>query len=357
MTASIASAAGTGRAWPVELDLLELWVGDLARAQRLLTTAFGFQPRNTPVRQDPEERAVYLGNGDVGVVVRQGITASSPVARHVALHGDTIADVALVCADPTAVANRARAHGLRVRDHAGTPTIDLFGDGTICHSLHPARLVPGPFPARAGSEIRGIDHLAYCLPWGLAEPAARAYAMVLGLERVEVGDAEEVGGETAGMRSVVLRSAGGFTVVLTEPMSRTGNGQTQRFLDAHAGPGVQHAALAYDDVGTAVERLRGAGVRFLPISDDYYMQARRRLAHLPIAWDALRRLGILVDADEQGLLFQLFTVPLTDRGTFFAELIQRAGAVGFGANNVRALFAAVDATMGDGQDPDVRRGG
>ena len=346
MTASSAPAGGTDRGWPVELDLLELWVSHLAHTQRLLT-AFGFQPGDPSVHRDLDEQAVYLGNGEVGIVVRQGGTAASPVARHVALHGDTIADVALVSADPAAIADRARAHGLRVSDCAGTPTIDVFGDGTVCHTLRRTRLVPGQVPSGAGPEIRGIDHVAYCLPWRSAEPAARAYEAVLGLERIEVGDAEEVGGQTDGMRSIALRSAGGFTVVLTEPMSPASTGQTQRFLDAHAGPGVQHAALTYDDVGAAVESVRARGVRLLPIPDDYYVQARRRLAHLPIPWDELQRRGILVDADERGLLFQLFTAPLTARGTFFAELIQRAGAVGFGANNVRALFAALHAAMGN----------
>jgi 4-hydroxyphenylpyruvate dioxygenase len=169
----------------------------------------------------------------------------------------------------------------------------------------------------------------------------------LGLGRIDVGEAEEVGGEAAGMRSAVLRSGSGFTVVLTEPISQASTGQTQRFVDAHAGPGVQHAALAYDDLVTAVESLRFKGVQFLPIPSEYYEQAQQRLPHRSIPWDALRRLGILVDADEQGLLFQLFTLPLTDRGTLFFELIQRSGGIGFGANNVQALFAAVQAAMED----------
>jgi 4-hydroxymandelate synthase len=347
-TASTAPAMGGERGWPVELDLLELWVGDLARTRRMLTAAFAFQPRSIAVRCGPDESAACLSSGEISVVVRQGATVTSPVSRHVAVHGDTIADVALVSADPDAVADRALAHGLQVWDSAGTPTIDLFGDRTVCHSLRPAKLFPDPVPSRAGPEIQGIDHVAYCLPWGFAETAARAYEAVLGLQRVDVGDAEKVGGDVAGMRSVVLRSAAGFTVVLTEPLSRASTGQTQRFVDAHVGPGVQHAAFAYDDLFTAVESLRGRGVHFLPIPDDYYVQARQRLAHLPIPWDVLRRLGILVDADDRGLLFQLFTLPLTAQGTFFAELIQRGGALGFGANNVRALFAAVHTAMGDG---------
>jgi 4-hydroxymandelate synthase len=340
----------------VEVDLLELWVSDIPHTQHLLTTSFGFTPRDTTVRTRRDEQAVLLANGAASIVLRQGTRADSPVSRHVATHGDTIADVALVCADPDSVADRARANGVTVFDHDGTPAIDLFGNRTVCHSLRRVRVAArGPYPSSAGPQIRAIDHVAYCLPSGWSEPAALAYETVLGLQRVPVGDAAQVGGDT-GMRSVVLRSGGGFTVVLTEPVSSSSGGQTQRFLDAHAGPGVQHAAFAYDDLAAAVEWLRSNGVGFLAVPDGYYSAARRRLAHLPIDWDPLMRAGILVDADERGLLFQLFTTPLSVRGTFFAELIQRAGAVGFGANNVRALFEALDAAMVNGQHPTVNRG-
>lgn len=330
---------------PVALELLDLWVGDLASTKRLLTDAFGFRSREMPVPLGPNEQAVCLGSAEVTLVVREGISATSPVARHVAAHGDTVADVGLVCADPDAVAERAGAYGLTVRVTAGTPTIDLFGDRTVCHTLRPAALGIGPVHPRRGYEARRIDHVAYCLPWGLADSAARAYEWVLGLERVDVGGAETVGGEATGMRSIALRSAGGFTVVLTEPLSQASDGQTQRFVDAHAGAGVQHAALAYDDLFTTVNILRDRGVPFLPFPDAYYHEARQRLPDAQIPWDALHRLGILVDADDRGLLYQLFTTPLTARQTFFLELIQRAGAHGFGANNVKALFAAVHANM------------
>jgi 4-hydroxymandelate synthase len=324
---------------PVAGDLLELWVADLAGARQLLTEAFGFRLLVLPVPRRPDEQAVCLGNGAVHAVVRQGTSAASPVSRHVAVHGDTIADVGLVCADPVETAARARAHGMVVRDVAGTPTLDVFGDGTVCHALRRAPVAAVP----ATAEAPRVDHVAYCLPWGGADAAAQAYQSVLGLERVDVGAAAEVGGDAAGMRSVVLRSAGGLTVVLTEPISPAGDGQTQRFVDAHAGPGVQHVALAYDDLFSAVAALRRNGVRFLPFPDTYYAEARQRLPHLPVPWDTLHPLGVLVDADDRGLLYQLFTHPLTARRTFFLELVQRAGAVGFGANHVRALFAAVEA--------------
>jgi 4-hydroxymandelate synthase len=331
-------AAGGGAAPPLALHALQLWVGDLRRTRQLLTGAFGFTPAG------PGEQAALV-SGDIRLVLRQGDGADSPVGRHVARHGDTVADVTLLCRDPAAVARRARAYGLAVTGPAEAPTVDLFGDRTVRHTLRSTALA---VPAPAAGHLRSIDHVGYCLPHGLADPAARAYQTVFGMQRMAADSFDAIGDPATGMRGIVLRSAGGFTVVLTEPIGPASTGQTQQFVDAHAGPGVQHAALACDDLFTAVEALRAAGVDFLPIPDRYYDQAPRRLPDLRAPWQTLRRLRILVDADHDGLLYQLFTRPIGDRRTFFFELIQRAGATGFGVNNVTALFAAVQATIGEG---------
>ena len=339
----------------VALHGIELWVGDLGAVRTLLTTAFGFEPRDGagdgdgPNGAHADAEVTVLGCGDVDVVLRQGDSPESTIARHVARHGDTVGDVALACADPGDVVRRALDHGLDVFESEGHPTVDLTGERTVCHSVR--RGGPRPAERRAatagGSGLRGIDHVAYCLPWGTAERAAHAYEEVFGLGRVDVGDSERVGGDDIGMHSIVLRSRLGFTVVLTEPTSEGGTGQTRRFIDAHAGPGVQHAAIACDDLVAIVETLRSRGAEFLTVPDRYFDDAQRRLCDQPVPWEALRRLEILVDRDEQGLLFQLFTRPLAGRPTFFFELIQRAGATGFGVNNVRALFAAVEAAIAD----------
>ncbi|WP_191971548.1 VOC family protein [Streptomyces luteolifulvus] len=341
----------TGR--DIALDALELWVADLSSTQHLLTAVLGFQLVGAPSERKPDEEAVFLVNGGVRVILRQGMSEENPIARHVGQHGDTVADVALVCADPAAVANRAVAHGARVWGTPDAPRIDLFDDGTVCHSVRRAPSFWGP-AAREGPRMGMIDHVGYCLPRGSADMVASAYEKVFGLQRADADSLDEVGNKATGMRSIVLRSALGFTVVLTEPVSPASTGQTQRFLDAHAGPGVQHAAFGHDDLFAAVESLRSSGLEFLPVPDAYYDQAQQRLREVPVPWETLRRLGILVDADDQGLLFQLFTRPITRHGTFFIELIQRSGAVGFGANNVRALFEAVQATM-DGHPDGVAR--
>jgi 4-hydroxyphenylpyruvate dioxygenase len=326
----------------VALDALELWVGDLRRTREMLEATFGFAPLAMQPEAADGEDAVWLACGGVRLVLRAG----AAIASHVAVHGDTVADVALTCADSEAVARRARDHGLLVERAGGVPRIDMTGDGTIRHSLRTSRLVPAEDGPPAAPAMLAVDHVTHCVEHGMADRIAEAYVAVFGLERVELGDFECVGDVATGMRSAVLRSPG-LTVVLTEPLGPDSRGQTQRFVDVHAGPGVQHAAIAYDDLCGAVEALRARGVRFLPAPREYYERSRGRLADRPLEWDVLQRLEILVDADDDGVLYQLFSTPIAERGTFFFELIQRAGASGFGANNVRALFSAVAAAQGD----------
>ena len=168
--------------------------------------------------------------------------------------------------------------------------LDLLGDGTILHSVR--RQPPRP-RARAGgaSPMRAIDHVTYCLPYDALDRVARAYQDVLGLVTIP-GPGRDVGDDATGMRSAVLRAATGFTVVLTEPMSRDSTGQTQRFLAARGGAGVQHLALAYDDLAAAVTTLRARGVSFLPVHTHHLDLSYARVGDRPLPWDVLRREGI-----------------------------------------------------------------
>jgi 4-hydroxyphenylpyruvate dioxygenase-like putative hemolysin len=309
---------------PAAFDALELWVADGARTRRLLSGGFGFEATEDGVVVGSTTIIVRSADEDVGV------------ASHVRRHGDTVADVGLVCPDPAALARRARSHGLTVSGNAEEPRVDVTGHGTVCHTL----LMQRSAEDGLGS---AIDHVTYCLPHGSSEAVAATYESVLGLERVDIGDCAEVGDSVSGMRSVVLRGGPHVTIVLTEPLSAHDAGQTRRFLDAHAGPGLQHVAIACDDVCAAVSAMRDRGVRFLASPPGYHAQVRQELGPVRRDWDALEALDVLADADEHGHLFQLFTAPVTERGTLFFELIERDGARGFGARNVSALFAAVEA--------------
>lgn len=336
---------------PVAFDFLELWVRDLGATKTLLTAQFAFQPDEKPIERRRDEAAERLTSGNVSIILRQGLAAASPIASHVAEHGDGVGDVALVCDDVEPIRERARANGLNVSDNGMSMRVDLLGDGTILHSVRqrPASSVAQPLSRGSVLSMEGIDHVTYCLPFGTIERVARTYREVFGLQDVPVEQGGDVGDDDRGMRSMVLRSADDFTVVLTQPMSPAGWGQTQHFLKGHAGAGVQHAAVAFDDLPAAVQSLRSRGVPFLPIPPEHLDLSHRRMRDRALPWSTLRREGILVDGDRSGVLFQLFTRAIIDGSGFFFELIHREGAMGFGAANIRGLFAAVDASMSEEQ--------
>ena len=188
--------------------------------------------------------------------------------------------------------------------------------------------------------LDAIDHVAACVPAGELAPATRFYEDVLGFteifeEFIQVGD--------QAMNSRVVQSpAGGVTFTLLEPDERGMPGQLDDFLKAHDGAGVQHLALRTDDIATAVRTLSGRGVFFLSSPGSYYDDLEQRLGRVGVPVDTLRELNVLVDRDNEGELFQIFTRSTHPRRTFFVEVIERLGALTFGTANIKALYEAVE---------------
>jgi 4-hydroxyphenylpyruvate dioxygenase len=328
----------------VRLEALELWVGSVVHTVSILEQ-FGFASESeAPVEAHGDHVATTVRAADVTIVLRQGTSPDSPVARHVARHGDGVGDVVFECDDIHPLCARAQRLGLDVSNNGTSIRLDVLGDGTVTHTVRPAsRQRPKTERGRHGAGVETIDHVTYCLPYGTIDRVARVYETVLGFDRLHSPQTANVGDDGNGMFSQVVRT-GDCTLVLTAPKSAGGASQTQRFIDAHDGPGVQHVALACGDLPAAAHRLRSNGVALLPVPEEHLEQSYQRMRGRALPWDSLRREGILVDGDDGGLLFQLFTKPITDRRTFFFELIHRDGAIGFGAGNVRALYAAVDAS-------------
>ena len=306
----------------VRVAMVELWAGDLEQVRWLLAE-LGYEREAAA----PAPDAIALRIAGARFVLRRSESTPS--------HG-RIGDVHLVADDLDAIAARAAAAGAVVTRSTDRLDLDLLGDGTITHAITRGR-------SRALS--RGmIDHVTYCLPWGRLQPVARAYREVFAMELVPNDDYAEVGDRASGMTSVVLRG-GDFTVVLTEPRGADANGQTQRFVHAHGGAGIQHVAIACDDLVATAAALRARGVEFLSVPAEHFDHARDRLRDRDLPWETLRRLGVLVDVDATGMLFQVFTRPVGGPSGCFVELVERAGATGFGARNVTALFAAVEAGL------------
>jgi 4-hydroxyphenylpyruvate dioxygenase len=329
----------------MRLEALELWVSDVAHTVSILEP-FGFASESAPPAESLRDHlAITMHAGDVTIVLRQGTSSESPIAQHVARHGDGVGDVILACDDIDGLCTRAQAAGVEVSTNGASVQLDVLGDGTVMHTVRP--ISPQRHTTehtRQGTGVEMVDHVTYCMPFGALEVVARTYETVFGFHRIDSPQTANVGDDDHGMFSQVVRTAG-CTLVLTAPKKACGASQTQRFLDAHAGPGVQHVALACGDLSAAARRLRSNGVALLPVPEEHLEQSYQRMRSRALPWDSIRREGILVDGDDGGVLFQIFTEPISERRTFFFELIQRDGATGFGAGNVRALFAAVDASM------------
>ncbi|MEM7357426.1 MAG: 4-hydroxyphenylpyruvate dioxygenase, partial [Acidobacteriota bacterium] len=188
-----------------------------------------------------------------------------------------------------------------------------------------------------------IDHIVGNVELGKMNEWANWYSNILGFERYITFDDNDISTDYTALMSIVMsddRQVIKFPI--NEPAQGLKKSQVEEYLDYYNGPGVQHLALLTGDLISTVEKLRANGVEFLSVPDSYYDQLPSRVGEIDEAVEAIRRLGILVDRDEDGYLLQIFTKPVTDRPTLFFELIQRKGSRGFGKGNFKALFEALE---------------
>jgi 4-hydroxyphenylpyruvate dioxygenase len=344
-------------------DAVSFWVGNARQAAHLYRSAFGFELTayagpETGVR----DRAAYvLEQGDLRFVVVSGLRPDHEIVRHHARHGDGIRDVAFRVDDAerafaTAVdrgATPALEPESREDEHGKVVVAAIRTYGDTIHSFVQRHDYGGPYlPGFAPVDaprlappvgLTRIDHVVGNVEVGAMGAWAAFYERVFGLTPFHHFTEEDIATEDTALTSTVLRDGvGTVTLPINEPAEGRRRSQIAEFLDAYDGPGIQHLALATDDIVGTVRALRHRGIGFLPVPRAYYDEARRRVGPVEPAWDDLAALGILVDRDAAGYLLQIFTEPLQDRPTVFFELIQREGATGFGAGNFKALFASIE---------------
>jgi 4-hydroxyphenylpyruvate dioxygenase len=169
------------------------------------------------------------------------------------------------------------------------------------------------------------------------------YARVMGFSLYQHFDDKDISTEYSALMSKVMANGNGYVKFpINEPAEGRRKSQIEEYLDFYGGPGVQHMALATDDILTTVTQMQQQGVSFLTVPHSYYAELQNRVGKVDEPVEELERLGILVDRDDEGYMLQIFTRPVEDRPTVFYEIIQRKGSRSFGKGNFKALFEAIE---------------
>jgi 4-hydroxyphenylpyruvate dioxygenase len=341
---------------------VELYVANAKQAAYFYRNALGFsQFAYAGLETGSRDIARYaLRQGKATLVLSTPVAADNEIHEHIRKHGDAVRDIAFHVGDVDAAFREAVARGAQpvvepheIEDESGSirrAAIGTYGD-TI-HSLLSYGTYRGPFlpgfraadlPGRDAGLLR-IDHIVGNVELGRMNAWADFYAQVCGFHRYINFDDKDISTEYSALMSIVMSDdSQSVKFPINEPAPGRRRSQIQEYLDYNCGPGVQHIAIQTKDIISTVSRLRENGVEFLDVPDSYYEVLPARVGEIREDLDAIRRLRILVDRDEEGYLLQLFTKPVQDRPTLFFEIIQRAGSRGFGKGNFKALFEAIEA--------------
>jgi 4-hydroxyphenylpyruvate dioxygenase len=356
--------------FPVEaVDYVHFAVGNAKQAAHFYATAFGmrlvaYRGPETGHR-DTADYVLESGSGHdnpARFVITGIVRPGTAIAEHVARHGDGVIDVAIRVPDAAHAYELAVARGARglqqpavAEDEDGkvvTAAIATYGETR--HSFVQRRDYRGPFlpgfiasatdpGATASPYFTSIDHVVGNVELGHMDEWVEFYQRILGFTNMKEFVGDDIATEYSALMSKVV--ADGRRVVkfpLNEPAIGKKKSQIDEYLEFYGGPGVQHIALATDDIVAAVAAMKAAGVEFLGTPDSYYDELGGWAGDTRVPIDVLREHRILADRDEDGYLLQIFTKPVQDRPTVFFELIERHGSLGFGKGNFKALFEAIE---------------
>lgn len=349
-------------------DYVEFYVGNAKQAAHFYKTAFGFQSyAYSGLETGNRERASYVLKQDkIRLVLSTPLNSNSPINQHLAKHGDGVKVIALWVEDATAAFEETTKRGAKPfmeptieKDENGEVVRSgVYTYGETVHIFVERKNYNGVFlpgyrawesdynPEPVG--LKYIDHMVGNVGWGEMNQWVKWYEDVMGFVNFLSFDDKQIHTEYSALMSKVMSNGNGrIKFPINEPAKAAKKSQIEEYLDFYEGPGVQHIAVATDDIIKTVAQLRQRGIEFLPPPPQaYYDDIPRRLGvHMDIMKEdiqQLQKLSILVDADEEGYLLQIFTKPIEDRPTLFFEIIQRMGARGFGAGNFKALFESIE---------------
>ena len=349
-------------------DYIEFYVGNAKQAAHFYKTAFGFQSlAYAGLETGLKDRVSYVLKQDkIRIVLTTALNSSSVIGEHVKKHGDGVKVIALWVEDAKKAYNETINRGaksylkpLTERDEFGEVVKSgIYTYGETVHLFIERKNYNGDFlpgfvkwesdynPKSVG--LKFVDHMVGNVGWGEMDTWVKWYEEVMGFVNFLSFDDKQIHTEYSALMSKVMSNGNGrIKFPLNEPAKGKKKSQIEEYLDFYETPGVQHIAIATDDIIKTVRELRLRGVEFLSAPPkEYYSAIPTRLGeHMKIMnenIDELEELAILVDADEEGYLLQIFTKPVEDRPTLFFEIIQRMGAKGFGAGNFKALFESIE---------------
>ena len=344
-------------------DYVEFYVGNAKQAAHFYQAAFGFQPlAYAGLETGLKDRTSYaLREGKITFLFTTSLVPDSPIAEHCRLHGDGVKVIALWVDDSRRSFEETTKRGgkpylqpevLKDKDgevvisgiHTYGETVHLFVERKNYKGL----FLPGftrwePLYKPAGVGLKYVDHMVGNTGWGEMDTWVKFYAEVMGFRQLISFDDKDISTEyTALMSKVMANSNEYIKFPINEPAAGKKKSQIEEYIDFYRGAGVQHVAMATDDIVKTVNQLRDRGVEFLRVPDTYYDTLPERIGKIDEKINQLKEFGILADRDEEGYLLQIFSKPVEDRPTVFFEIIQRKGARSFGKGNFKALFESIE---------------
>jgi 4-hydroxyphenylpyruvate dioxygenase len=344
-------------------DHIEFYVGNAKQSAYYYQAAFGYElvAYKGPETGCKDYASYVLQQGKIRLVLTSAMHPDHPVSQHVLAHGDGVKVLALWVDDAEYAYNTALARGAKsasplevVADEDGEVRMgSICTYGETIHTFIERKNYKGVFlPGYKARKsfipvtpvgLQYVDHCVGNVELGQMNEWVEFYQKVMGFNLLITFDDKDISTEYTALMSKVVSNGNGYVKFpINEPAQGKKKSQIEEYLDFYHGPGVQHIAIATHDIIHTVSTLRDRGVDFLYVPETYYEDVTARVGEIEEDLEALKKLNILIDRDEDGYLLQIFTKPVQDRPTVFYEIIQRKGAKSFGKGNFKALFEAIE---------------
>jgi 4-hydroxyphenylpyruvate dioxygenase len=344
-------------------DYVELYVGNAKQAAHFYKTAFGFQSHAYcgPETGVKDRVSFLLVQDKIRLMLTTPLRSEHPITEHLKKHGDGVKVLALWVDDAYDAYAQTMQRGAKsymepqtLRDTNGEIKLSgIHTYGEVVHIFVERKNYKGVFmpgfvewkshynPSPVG--LKYVDHCVGNVGWNQMNPWVKFYEDVMGFKNILSFDDNDISTEYSALMSKVMSNGNGYVKFpINEPAEGKRKSQVEEYLDFYEGEGVQHIAIATDNIVDTVTQLQNRGVEFLKVPNSYYDDLLDRVGKIEEDIEPLKELGILVDRDDEGYLLQIFTKPVEDRPTMFYEIIQRKGAKSFGKGNFKALFEALE---------------